>query len=71
MDIRDEVDGFGAGCLLQLFYTRLAASLRRTLAKRGLMKAIESWEAQQSWQFAVGSQRENVFRMKFHNESGR
>jgi hypothetical protein len=46
MDIRDEVDGFGAGCLLQLFYTRLAASLPRILAKRGLMKAIESWEAQ-------------------------
>jgi hypothetical protein len=46
MDILDEVDEFGAGCLLQLFYTRLAASLPRILAKRGLMKTIESWEAQ-------------------------
>jgi len=43
MDIVGEVDEF---CLLQLFYTRLAASLPRILAKRGLIKAIESWEAQ-------------------------
>ena len=46
VDDVDEMDEFGAGCLLQLFYTRLAASLPRTLAKRGLIKVIESWEAQ-------------------------
>jgi hypothetical protein len=43
----DAVDEFGVGRRLQLFYTRLAASLPRIMAKRGLIKAIESyWEAQ-------------------------